>query len=417
MKILQIHKYYSRKRGGGSMTAFFETCELLRKKGEEVIIFSMKDKKNESSSYEKYFAEHFDINDAKNLWQKIRLVPKIIWNSEAQKKLEKLIQDEKPDVAHIHNIYHYLTPAIIHTLKKYDIPVVFKLSDYKAICPNYKLFIEGKLCERCRGGKYYNCFLHKCLKNSRSASFVGMLEAYVHKCKKSYEKIDLFLAPSIFMKNKCVEFGIPENKIKILRNAINMEEYENFPVQEEKDCILYFGRISEEKGIADLIKAIKKLFEENKLGNNKLLVVGNGPQKNELKKLTQELKIENKIEFTGPKYGEELKKIISQSKFVVVPSVWYDNSPLVVSEAQLLEKPVVISDLGGTPEMIIPEKSGYIFKAGDSEDLAEKIEKMLGLSQEERRQMGQIGRENIEKINDPEEYYKKLKSVYLSLQA
>jgi hypothetical protein len=129
MKILQIHKYYTKERGGGSVSAFFQTKKILENRGHQVLVFSMQDKDNYSTYYSKYFAEHFDINETKSVFQKIKFAYKSVYNKEAQKKMATLIKKEKPDVAHVHNIYHYLTPAILHTLKQYQVPVVFKLSD------------------------------------------------------------------------------------------------------------------------------------------------------------------------------------------------------------------------------------------------------------------------------------------------
>lgn len=415
MRILQIHKYFSKDRGGGSVTAFFETKKLLEEKGHQVIVFSMDDPQNEKSVYSKYFIKHFDINKAVSLFGHLGWAFKSIYNFEAQKKLEELIKAEKPEVAHIHNVYHYLTPAIFHTLRKYNIPMVFKLSDYKVICPNYKLFNKGQICEKCKGGKYYNCFFNKCLKDSWLISWIAMKEAYLHRFLKSYQKINYFLAPSQFMKKKCVEFGVSAEKIKILRNVVDIE---NFPTREqptEKNYFLYYGRVSEEKGLVDLIKAVEKLKKENSLGENRLRIVGKGPEEVVLKKLVSELGLGEEIKFEGFRRGRELTSLIEKTKFVVLPSVWYDNSPLVISEAQLLHKPVVISDAGGSKEMIIDKKTGVVFKAGDIIDLASKIKKMLKLSKEARFKMGVEGRKNIAEINNKENYYKKLISIYKEL--
>jgi glycosyltransferase involved in cell wall biosynthesis len=413
MKILQVHKYFSKENGGGSVTAFFETIQLLEKNGHEVVVFSMEDEKNEPSESSEFFAEHFDINEVKGLWNKIKLIPKVIWNCEAQEKLEKLLAVEKPDIAHVHNIYHYLTPAILHTLKKYKIPIVFKLSDYKAICPNYKLFINGSVCEKCKGHKYYNCFFNVCLKRSYLASFIGMIEAYVHWIKGSYEKIDYFLAPSEFMKEKCVDFGIEEDRIRILRNVINVE---NFNLEQEfieEDYFLSLGRVSEEKGIDYLILAFKEFVDENPEMKTMLMIIGKGPQRDALKDLVRELGgLDTRVVFPGFIRGEERDDLIRKSKGVVISSVWYDNSPLVISEAQLLGKPVIVSDRGGSQEMILENESGFIYPAQSIEELKKTIVKLLVLSLDKRKEMGIKGRENILKINSEEEYYSKLMEFY-----
>lgn len=414
MKILQIHKYCSQKRGGGSVTAFFETVNLLKRKGHDVRVFSMKDRDNEEEFPSENFAEHFDFYEKAGFLRKIRLAFRSVFNFEAKKSLENFLKDFQPEVAHIHNIYHYLTPSIFFTLKKHGIPMVLKLSDYKLICPGYKLFNKGKICQKCRGGKYYFCFLNRCLKNSFLVSFLAMIEAYVQAFLASYQKIDLFLAPSVFMKNKCMEFGIVKNRIVILRNTINEK---NFIFDKEKDFLeedyfLYYGRLSEEKGLEKLIEAILEIKKKQKLKGNKLVLVGSGPAEDSLKRKIRQLNLQKEVELWGFKKGEELQIIIRKSKFIVLPSIWFDNSPLVISEAQLLGKPVLISDLGGSKEMIIKGKTGEIFSFDKEGDFIEKLIYMLELSPEKRQSMGMMGRENILQLNNEEVYYQKLLAIY-----
>jgi glycosyltransferase involved in cell wall biosynthesis len=416
MKILQVHKYFTRKRGGGSVTAFLEMVKMLEKRGHDVSIFSMQDPQNEKTPFAKYFPSHFDLNAEAGFWRKIHLAGKLIYNQEAEKKMKKMIEIERPEIAHLHNIYHYLTPSIISPLKKKNIPIVMTLHDYKIICPNYKLFNRGKICEKCQGGKYYQCFLNKCLKNSQSASFLAMMEAYLHKILKSYAKVDLFLAPSDFMRKKCIEFGIAPEKIKKIRNPFDFKETEF--VQEkivEKNYFLFFGRLSEEKGLSNLIQAVKKLVTAGKMGNNQLLIVGKGPQETELKNLIRQEQLEDKIILTGFKEGSELEEIILNSKFIAVPSIWYDNSPMVVIEAQFLGKPALVSDRGGSQESIIDGQTGLVFKANNVADLAQKISQLLELTYAERLAMGQEGKKNIQKINNAEKIYQELLETYRKL--
>ncbi len=412
MKILQVHKYYSKKRGSGSVTAFFEIVKILKKKGHRVAIFSMQDETNKPNDYEKYFTTHFDLNEKVGFWKMVILAGKIIFNREAQKKLAELLDKEKPEIAHLHNFYHYLSPSIILTLKKKNIPIVMTLHDYKLICPNYKLFSQGKICEKCKGGKYYQCFLNKCSKNSYAASLTLMIEAYLHKILKTYEKVDLFIAPSHFMKEKCVEFGIPAKKISVLKNPFATEDFRINGEWQEKDYFLYYGRLSEEKGIGDLIRATKKLFDEKKLGENKLFILGKGPEKENLERLVTELKLQDKIYFLGFKTGEELKKTIGSAKFIVLPSVWFDNLPLIVLESQLLQRPLIISDLGGSKELMLTGETGFIFIGGDVEDLVDKMNHVLTLTPEERKAMGEKGRKNALAVNDEEKLYIKLLAIY-----
>lgn len=414
MKILHIHKYFNKYRSGGSISALFETIKLFKKKGHNILIFSMKNPLNEESKYSKYFINNFDVNDARNLLAKIRLVPKVIFNLESQKKISKLIKKERPQIAHIHDIYHYITPSILFSLKKENIPIVHKLSAYELICPNYKLFTQGRTCNRCKNGRYYNCLKCRCLKNSWGASFVGMLEAYVHKFLKSYDRIDFLLAPSNFMRDKFVEFGFDKNKVKVLRNVLNLQDYHaDF---EKENFFLYSGRLSEEKGLMNLIQAFKILKEEKKLKNYSLLLMGEGPQEIELKNKVKELGLEKEIIFLGFKkrWSDEWARYNKKAKLNILPSLWFDNSPVTISEAMAFGTVPLVSDRGGTKEMIEDKKSGLVFKASSVQDLADKILLII----EEKIDLKKMQKEavlKVQEINGEENYYKNLISIYKEL--
>ena len=214
MKVLQINKFYYLK--GGAEKHFLDLIDLLSGSGYEVPVFSMRDKKNLATPYAKYFAAHVDL-------EKFSFTDSLKYfrNWDAIKKLRRLIKEQRPDIAHLHNIAHQLTPAIIQVLKENDIPVVQTLHDYKLICPNYKLFTQNSICYRCRGKKYHNCFTHRCIDGNCAKSFLAMCEMYYNDSwHKYYELVDLFIAPSRFMKETCVSFGIPADKIIVLNNFI-----------------------------------------------------------------------------------------------------------------------------------------------------------------------------------------------------
>ncbi len=399
MKVLQIHKFHTKERGGGSVTSYFETAKYLKEQGHEVIFFSMTDPTNEKTKYEKYFAQGFDLSENMSMWKKIRLLPKTIYNREAMKKMEKLLIAQKPDIAHAHNIEHYLTPAIYKVLKKHHIPIVMTLHNYSVICPNYKLFVRGKICEQCKKTRYYKCFTNTCLKGSRAMSFVGMCDAYFNKIFKTYECVDLFLAPSHFLKEKCVEFGMDPQKIEVVRNnytPINISTHED--LNEDGEYFLYFGRISDEKGIDQLINAVKKLYDTGKLKEKKLYIVGKGPEESTLRAQVERLQLEDVVQFLGFKKGDALTQIIEKSLFVVLPSIWYENAPFAVLEAQSLQKPVIVSDLGGSRELIDEGRSGLVYKSNDVEDLANKMTKLLDKTVQKRQEMGIYGKQKSEEL-------------------
>lgn len=415
MKILQVHKYYSKKRGGGSVSAFFETKKILEKKGHEIIIFSMQDEDNELSEQSMYFASHFDIRETKNIFHKLWLIPRVIYNRDAVKKLDRLLTNEKPDVAHVHNIYHYLTPGIFKVLKKHGIPIVFKLSDYHAICPNYKLFAHGEIDHSCERGKYYKLFFNRSINDSYGESFVAMIEGYINKWCKFYDNVDVFTAPSKFMRELAITYGVPREKIVILRNVLNFDAYTKS--YEKEKIFLYMGRISDEKGLTIAIDAMKMLRDKKALDGWKFVIAGKGPYEEFLREYVKKNNVENVVEFAGfcKKGSNKWTNLMRKSAVAVLPSVWYDNSPIAISESMAFRSPIIVSDYGGTKEMLEDGKSGFVFKTNDVVDLANKMQKFIDddtLVQ----LMGKEAQKYIHTLNDEETYYQTLIEIYQSIR-
>jgi len=394
MKILEINKYHYPK--GGSERHYFDVSQVLREKGHKILFFSTKNKNNIENH--KHFAKDVSFS-AFNLINIFRF----FYNFESAKKLQDLIDVERPDIAHLHNIYHQLSPSIIHVLKKNNIPMVMTLHDYKIICPNYKLFHKGLICEKCKNGKYYNCVLNKCVKNSFFKSLLVSIEAYLHnQILKSYDLIDFFIAPSEFMKKKCVEFGVNEKKIITINNFVNFEANS---YSQKEDYLLYFGRLSEEKGIEVLLRAMLKLHDY------KLKIVGAGENLPVLRALVSELCLENKVEFLGAKHNDDLLNIVNDAQAIIIPSIWYENMPMNLLEAMSMGKIVIASNIGGIPEIISDGKNGFLFESGNSEELAEKIK---NLSQYDLNNFKKCAKNTVKKYSK-DDYYFKISQIFTNL--
>lgn len=404
MKILMVNKFFYIK--GGSETYYFSLKKLLEKNGHEVIDFSMKDEKNFESEYSKFFVEGIDYNKKQSIMSKVKAGLKIIYSFEAKRKLEELIKETKPDIAHLHIFQHQLSLSILDVLKKYNIPIVYTAHDLKMICPNYKMLTHGEICERCKNGKYYNCLKYKCLKDSTLKSAIGMTEAYVNKWRKAYDKIDYIITPSKFYKDKFIEFGVNPDKVSHIPNFLDTKEVE-YDKLDNQDYFLYFGRLSEEKGIMTLIKAMNAI-------NATLKVVGTGPLKEEIDNNIKNNNLKN-IEVLGFKSGKELNTLVANAKAVVLPSEWYENGPYSAIESLRLKRPLIGSDLGGIPELIDEGENGYVFKHGDVEDLNEKLKKIENLSEDELKVL-QDNAYNAFLNNYSENlHYRKIKEIYFQI--
>ena len=408
MKVLNANKFY--RLVGGSERYYFDLENLLTSRGHQVIPFAMRDSLNRDTPYRDYFVSNLDYNQIslRNLLMNgPKIIGKMVYSLESKRNIERLVGDSKPDIAHIHMIDHHISPSILDVLKKQGIPMVQTLHEYKLICPNYRLYIERKkeTCERCKGGRYYHTVIHRCLKNSMFGSFLASFAMYVHKMLKIYEKnIDAFIVPSKFARDKMLEFGVDPKKLVFLPYMVDTESFS--PNYSHSNYFLYFGRLSKEKGLFTLLRAMKKFRD------SQLFIVGNGELEDDLRMFLEKNGMEN-VKLMGYKTGEELRSLIREARFVVVPSEWYETFGLTIVESFACGKPVIGADIGGITELINPE-TGLLFQSGNSEDLAEKIEHFLS-HPSLLKEMGLQARQFVEKNLSPSEHYDKISNLYRKL--
>lgn len=378
MKVLLVNKYHYLK--GGAERAYFDTAKILKEGGHEIAFFSMNHPQNEKTYWEKYFVENVDYGGkGVSFSKKIRMALRIIWNFEAQNRLEALLKEFHPDVVHFHNTYHQLSPSIIWTFKKHDIPMVMTLHDYKVICPNYSLFVRGNIWEKSKCRKYWRCVTDRCVKDSVTKSLICTIEAYVHSFLKSYEQVHVFASPSLFLIHKFKEFGfrkeIEHLPQPVLMDVTEKELVDDIMVSHALNRItpffLFFGRLSREKGV-DVILHAMSLYQ----GGNRLVIVGDGPDKDHLEKRIQELELRDKVILSGAKTGNELKRYIMRAKAVILSSVWYENMPYALVEALHLGKAVMAPNLGGIGEVVKNGKNGFLFEGGSAESLLQAMDRI-----------------------------------------
>ncbi|MES1181502.1 MAG: glycosyltransferase, partial [Flavobacterium sp.] len=306
--------------------------------------------------------------------------------------------------------HHYLTPgSIIPEIKKYNIPILWTLHDYVILCPNTTFISNNTVCENCKGGKYYHCITQKCKKGSMMASVVASMESYTNKWLDPYKYVDYFLCPSHFIAHKFIEFGFDERRIVKLYNPFDVSSIENAAgtTNPEKKYIVYVGNILKVKGVFTLVKAVRGLDID-------LYVIGDGESMQELQTLTKQNAINN-VYFLGKKNKQDVLSYVKGSQFVIVPSEWYENLPYSLVEALLLSKPVVGAKIGGIPELVLDDKTGYLFEPGNETDLKNKIERMLLLPQEELDAMGKQANRHAHDIVDFKTFEAKLTDVFQSV--
>ena len=361
MKVLLASKFFF--RNGGSEVVMFQEREFLLEHGHSVVDFSMHDDRNQLSDFVDYFVEPQRYHGNSSNIAKIKSAINLVHSSEAQSKITDLILKTKPDLVHCHNIYHQLTPSIIGAAKKIGIPVVLTLHDYKPVCPVYNRLRHGQPCSACLDGDFRQVLMHRCADGSLGKSALLYAEAVVQRWLGSYEKVDAFIAPSLFMQ-EAISHRIPRERIHLLYNGVTTEALRGTSADE--GYVLYLGRLSAEKGIRTLLKA-----HEASNGKWPLLVAGTGP-------LETDLKLQHKqATYIGHVSGEQLKAVIKQAAVVVVPSEWYENCPMSVLEAMAYGKPVVGSRMGGIPELVVDEVTGLLFDAGNVKNLQNKLDRLM----------------------------------------
>jgi glycosyltransferase involved in cell wall biosynthesis len=404
MKILICNAFYY-ARGGAEVCAL-DLESLLMSQGHEVIFFSMEHPQNLPSPYSSYFVSYInypELLENVNLKNIIRATERIVFSREDRNKLTQLIKDTKPDIAHLHNIGHELSPSILYVLSKANIPIVLTLHDFGHICPNTTFFSNSEVCERCKGGKFYQAVLRRCKRNSLPASMLASLGAYTHHWLKTYpSKVDTFIAPSAFLRQKMIEFGYPPDKIVHLPNTIKLEDFQ--PSYRAGKYILFFGRLVHYKGIFTLLMAMAHF------PYTPLIIAGEGELENDLKGYVQKKGLA-KVEFVGYQLGEALHDLIRKSAFVVVPSECYENAPLACIEAMALGRPVIGANIGGIPELVEDGETGFLFESRNFEDLAEKIDYLL-VRPGMQIKMGRNARSRIEEVFNSDRYYHSVMEIY-----
>lgn len=408
MKILMCNTFnYLR---GGAERCFIGLSDLLEAHGHEVIKFCMHHPQNEASPYENYFVSYIDFPTAlaeEGLKGKGKVFERVVYSREAKRKIETLIQTEQPDLVHIHGIAHEISPSILPGIKKFGLPVVQTLHDYKLLCPNTNFVSNNELCERCKGHRYFQAVRHRCKRGSFPASLLAGLELYIHKSIKIYEKnIDTFISPSQFLADKFAAYGI-RNPVVNIPNFIQTDDF--YPDYEPDDYFMFFGRLVEIKGIRTLLEAMVTIKR------SRLVIAGSGELEDELKAFCADEGIEN-VEFLGHLSTSRIIPLLQKARFVVMPSEWYENYSMAVLEAFACGTPVLGANIGGIPEQVLPGKTGLLFESGNAEELAGRINEMLS-NPERAIEMGKNARHFVETNNNPLRHYAATMQVYEHLLA
>jgi len=403
MRILFCNKY--NYPFSGTEVYLFEAMELMRSKSHEVALFSMTDPRGQPTPYDRHFMPQTDFKKPSGWLHKMRLSARMVYSYEARRRIRAMIAKFRPDVAHVRNIYHHLSPSILWELRAQKVPVVYHLNDFKVLCPSYNLVSHGEACEACKGGEFWHALKENCYPGW-TAPMMLVAEAYVHKWLGTYRKcVDCFVAPSHFVRDKFVEHGWDPAQFEVLPHFQSVKPLTTLRGQNAP--LLYFGRLSAEKGVADLLHAMQRL------PRLRLVVAGDGPERTQLQRLAVELGLRN-VEFAGHIRGAELDRAIVESRFTVLPSHAYETLGKTILESYAQARAVVATDLGSRRELVQEGKTGLLYESGNVEQLTSAIE-FLSSQPELADRMGRAGQQQVRRSNTPEAHYDALIGLYQRL--
>ncbi len=403
MKILIANKYLYKV--GGPEVLMFQTAEMLEQHGHAVSFFGMADRAEVAEPWRSYLAPTIDYDQLAQarLRDKVQSSVDLIYSRRAARQIARLADAVQPDLVHYHNICHQLSPSILPPIRQRGIPTVYSSHDYKLICPNYRFYTHDGVCFRCVPGKYYQATLHRCIKNSRAKSLINSVEMYLHHTVWDiYRKnIDLFVTENEFMRGWLLKAGYAPDRVRVLPNFVDVQTYR--PYYDSEDYLLYFGRLVPEKGVATLIEAVRTLPV-------KLVIVGDGFQRPALEQQAADSGAAN-VTFVGAQWGSDLEKIIARARFVVVPSEWHENSPMVIYQSFAWGKPVIGARVGGITELIEDGVDGRLFEAANVFDLRAAIQRLF-VDPLAASDMGRRARQKAEREFTAEGYYERLLAIY-----
>jgi glycosyltransferase involved in cell wall biosynthesis len=388
MKILIVHDRYQER--GGEDIAVELLIQLLQENGFEISIYERNNDELNLFSWKQKFLFFFDT----------------VYSARTVKEINKVIEDFKPDIAHIHNVFPLISPSVYRVLRQNKIPIVQTIHNYRFMCPNGLFYTQGHLCERCKNGCTIHAIIHKCYRNSVLLSSLYAFSIAFHRSLNTFSAIDSFIVLNNFTKRKLVESEITHNeKIQVIPNFLSYDLKKN-DFNEDRQNLVYIGRLSREKGVKDVIDCAKRIPELC------VKIIGTGPVEHELRESAVEL--QSRIQFTGYLSGEEKRKELESALAIVIPSRCYEQFPITALEAMALGKPLIVPDISGLNEIVDDMRTGLIYEQGNIDDMAQKVNLLLQ-NHALAKKLGIQARKKFEEQYSKQMYLEKVSSLYESL--
>jgi glycosyltransferase involved in cell wall biosynthesis len=436
VRILLVNAFHYLK--GGVERTYLDESRWLKNAGHDVAHLAIEDGRNLESPTAAHFAPAADFSENVSAWRQIAQLPRAIWSAPAAAAMTRVVREFRPEIAHVHAPSRYLTPSVLRALEDARVPVIMTLHDFKPWCTNRILFAHGEPCERCKGGSHWHALTTACVQDSRAKSAVGMIEAYAHQALDAYRNVKLWIAPSRFVNDKAIEFGVAAGQLRLLPHGVELptsrEEPTGASEAEEplpntfdsrqvdgtlntpsssragasaspdrfsSPYVLFSGRLSVEKGV-NLLPEIARAIQPTKL-----IVAGEGPLRANLETAAKDIPT---LRVLGHLEDDELAAYRRQAAAVLVPSLFYEHFCYAVAEALLDERPVVAARIGAIPELIEHEVTGQLATPGDAPALANALRRAIDDAAAKR--WAAHGAERVRRVADPAKHIEGLLAIY-----
>ncbi len=387
MTLLLVNSFWH-PRGGDTTLVFAEEAGW-NARGVRVVPFAMRHPENQSSPWEVRFPPWTSPRRAGSGLERASALLRAIWSREAAAALDSLCRDVRPTAAHVHHLHRHLTPSIFPVLRRHGVRTVWTLHDHELVCPNGLRYVEGAPCFRCAGGRYGEAVRHRCKDGSRLASLGVAVEKAAHRALRGHARPDVYVCPSRALADGLADDGV-NGPVEVVPNLVTLAAEPGPPGTD----VVYAGRLTAEKGIAELVALARALPEV------RLHVYGDGPERSKLEGLPN-------VVVHGARPREEVHGALARAGVVVVPSRWPENQPYAVLEAQGLGRPVVAAAVGGVPELVDDGVDGRLVPPGSAPALIEAVRALLA-SPDTAAAMGIEARRRVLANHGPEAWFSRM---------
>lgn len=400
MKVLLVNNQY-RPVAGGAESVLLNTQSLLEQAGHRTVPFAIAQPDTFTTEWNAYFPDGGRLARSR---ARSRDSLATVYSPGVRRSLGALIEAAQPDVAHLHNVYEKLTLSVVDALVKRRIPVVLTLHDYRAVCPNGRLMVDGRPCNSCvASGNYWNAIRRRCLHGSLWKTLIAAAECYVNKWRDQYRKIDLFIAPTRFLRDVMVAGGLPEERVRLVPNPVACDVLPA-RVLPAAPRFLFAGRLVAEKGLDVLLDAAARLD-----AGARVVVYGSGRYEEHVRRRIRAERLP--VELHGYVARDVVARALRRTTAGVVPSLWYENGPLAIPEAAARGVPVIASDLGAMRQLVEHRRDGLLVAPGNAAALAAAMNE-LGRDRRLALRLGMAAWARARSENSPDSYLASLLAIY-----